>query len=534
MKRILFFLLLLPFVGYCQDSQPRPSEVIDVLNYRFRIELNDTTDRIAAVAEITAKAKKASTEIQLDLMGLSSGKGMQVSEVKSKNNSLKFVHQNNKVSITLPRPLNAGEQFQFTISYSGIPADGLIISKNKFGDRTFFADNWPNRGRNWLAIVDHPADKAAVVWEIIAPLHYEVIANGVREEETYLNRRQKVTRYKEETPISTKVMVIGVARFAVEQAGMVNGIPVETWVYPQQRKEGFSDFAVGPKILDFFQNHVGPYSYKKLANVQSKTTFGGLENASAIFYNESLVTGTGQYEMTVAHEIAHQWFGDSASELDWPHVWLSEGFASYFAILFAEFTYGEDRRRTEMTNDRLKVLKYYKTDPTPIIKTNEPDPMKLLTANSYEKASWFLHMLRREVGDKAFWVGIRNYYNEFRDSNALTEDFQRIMENASGKDLKPMFQQWLYKAGHPVLEVGWSYDETAKVLKVDVRQMQKEGAFTFPLEIGVFSPESPVPVTHTIYINRETQTFELKIPSKPAKIALDPYVNLLFDGKLKN
>lgn len=534
MKRLLFFLAFLPFAGYTQDLQPRPSDVIDVLAYKFRIELNDTTDRISATAEVLANVKKASTELQIDLIGVTSGNGMQVKEVKSKNTALKFSHQNNKITILFPKAVTAGETISLSIAYAGIPADGLIISKNKFGDRTFFADNWPNRGRNWLAIIDHPADKAGVEWEIIAPLHYEVIANGVRVEETFLNKRQKLTRYKEETPISTKVMVIGVARFAIEQAGVVNGIPVETWVYPQQRKEGFSDFAVGPKILDFFQNHVGPYAYKKLANVQSKTTFGGLENASAIFYNESLVTGTGQYEMTVAHEIAHQWFGDSASELDWPHVWLSEGFASYFAILFTEFAYGEDRRRTEMANDRIKVLKYYKSDPTPIIKTNEPDPMKLLTANSYEKASWFLHMLRREVGDQAFWKGVREYYREFKDRNALTEDFERVMETASGKDLTPMFQQWLYKAGHPVIEVAWLYDEGAKILKLDVRQLQKEGPFNFPLEIGVFAADSSIPTVQTVYINKETGTFELKIPLKPAKIALDPNVNLLFEGKLKN
>jgi aminopeptidase N len=534
MQRLLLFFFVLPFVGYSQDTHPRPSEVIDVVNYNFRIELNDSTDRIAAIAEITAKAKKALSEIQIDLIGKTSGKGMQVTDVKSKNSSLKFSQQNSKVIISLTKPLTVGEQISFSVSYNGIPADGLIISKNKFGDRTFFADNWPNRGRNWLAIIDHPADKASVEWTVIAPLHYEVIANGIRIEETFLNNKQKLTRYVEETPISTKVMVIGVARFAIEQAGVIDGIPVETWVYPQQRKEGFSDFAVGTKILDFFQNHVGPYSYKKLANVQSKTTFGGLENASAIFYNESLVTGTGKYEMTVAHEIAHQWFGDSASELDWPHVWLSEGFATYFAILFAEFSYGDDRRKQEMINDRMQVLAYYKQDPSPIVKTNEPDPMKLLTANSYQKASWFLHMLRREVGDQAFWTGVRNYYREFKDGNAVTEDFQRNMEKASGKNLTSMFQQWLYKPGQPKLEVGWSYDEPAKRLKIDVKQLQKEGPFSFRLEIGVFSPESAIPAIQPLYIDKESQVLEVKLEQKPSKIVLDPNVNLLFEGKLKN
>lgn len=535
MKRYLFFFYILPFVGYTQSQQPLPSEVIDVLHYNFRIELNDSTDRLHGITTITALVKKTTTEIQIDLINTeSSGKGMQVKAVKSKDANLKFDHQNNKIKIVFPNALQTNSTVRITIEYSGVPADGLIISKNKYGDRTFFADNWPNRGRNWLPIIDHPADKSAVSWEIIAPVHYEVVANGVRVEETFLNRKQKLTRYKEDALISTKVMVIGVGRFAIEQAGVVNGIPVETWVYPQDKKNGFSDFAIAVKILDYFQNHVGPYAYKKLANVQSKTTFGGLENASAIFYNEDYVTGKGTYEMTVAHEIAHQWFGDAASEKDWPHVWLSEGFATYFAILFAEFNYGDDRRKQESAIDREAVLKYYEKDPTPIVKTNEPDPMKLLTANSYQKAGWVLHMLRREIGDQDFWSGIQDYYRQYMNANAVTSDFQRVMEIASGKNLNNFFQQWFYKSGQPTIEVGWSYDQSKSVLSITVTQQQKEGAFEFPLEIAVFTSNSQFPTIHKLFINKETQVIELKMPSKPLKIALDPNVNLLFEGKLKN
>ena len=237
--------------------------------------------------------------------------------------------------------------------------------------------------------------------------------------------------------------------------------------------------------------------------------------------------------MTVAHEIAHQWFGDAASEKDWPHVWLSEGFATYFAILFAEHRYGDDRREYELGVDRKAVIDYYKTDPSPIVKTNEPDPMKLLTANSYQKASWVLHMLRREVGDKAFWEGVQQYYREYMNGNAVTADFQRIMESVSGKTLEPFVQQWLYKAGHPVLEWDWTATGTGSI-RINVRQLQKEGPFQFPLEIGIYTAESSLPTIHKVSVNKESDSFELKTGSKPLKIELDPNLNLLFDGKLKN
>ncbi len=147
-------------------------------------------------------------------------------------------------------------------------------------------------------------------------------------------------------------MVAGIARFAVQHAGKVNDISVESWVYPQNRLEGFYDYAVAVKVLDYFHNHIGPYSYKKLANVQSKTRWGGLENANTIFYSENSVTGKGERESLIAHEEAHQWFGNSATENDWHHVWLSEGFATYFASLYLENTYGHDRLVEEQKIDR--------------------------------------------------------------------------------------------------------------------------------------------------------------------------------------
>src|SRR6185295_19485165 len=120
---------------------------------------------------------------------------------------------------------------------------------------------------------DHPFDKSSVDFTIIAPMHYSVIANGVKVEESFVNERKKLTRYHEEIPIPTKVMVVGIARFAMEVSGCVENIPVESWVYPQNKKEGFFDYSVSSRVLEFFNKQVGEYSYKKLANVQSKTRF---------------------------------------------------------------------------------------------------------------------------------------------------------------------------------------------------------------------------------------------------------------------
>ncbi len=282
MKHALFLSVLISGFGVDVLAQT-PSEKIDVVSYNFRIELNDTTDIISGLTEITFTPKKTTQDFEVDLIGSNNGKGMKVDAVTADGKSLKFTHEKDVLKITLTSSISTDESRTVAIQYSGVPLDGLIISKNKYGDRTFFADNWPNRGRNWLPIVDHPADKAKVEFSVIAPVHYEVVANGQRVEETYLNRKQKLTRYKEDAPISTKVMVIGVARFAVEQAGVVDNVAIESWVYPQNRKEGFSDYAVAVQVMEYFIKNIGPFSYEKLANVQSKTTFGGLKTPGLFF-----------------------------------------------------------------------------------------------------------------------------------------------------------------------------------------------------------------------------------------------------------
>lgn len=531
MKYLFYLLTCSPFFVFAQSA----SNIIDVQQYNFQIELNDTTDVIKGSAEITVKMKTPSAELIFDLISKSGNNGMTVESVKSKGEALKFSHENDKLKITLTKIVSEDRKVSVTILYHGIPKDGLIISKNKYGDRTFFADNWPNRGRNWLPIIDHPADKAAVNFTVIAPLHYEVVSNGIRIEETYLSKKQKLTRYEETVPISTKVMVIGVARFAVERSGMVDNIPVESWVYPQNKLEGFNDYAVAVRVLDFFNSHVGPYSYQKLANVQSKTTFGGLENASTIFYSEKSVTGKNTSETLIAHEIAHQWFGNAATEKEWNHLWLSEGFATYFALLYNEFTHGNAKRQKDMIEDRDKVIAFYKKQPAPVIDPSITEPMKLLNPYNYEKGSWFLHMLRLEVGDDNFWKGIRDYYKRFQYSNALTSDFQNVMEEASGKNLQSFFEQWLFKPGHPMIDVSWKYDETNKVLKLIVSQTQPGQKFVFPLEIGLFESEAGYSIkVERLSVSKESQEFTIPCGQKPTKIELDPNVNLLFEGKLKN
>lgn len=521
----LFFFFAIVLNVAAQKHQDR-YEAIDVLNYKFNILLSDTTNEIEGIAEIKIKFKKTITNFQLDLVKKeATDTGMQVVTTSENGNTISHTHTNGKLVFSISET-TPNETRTYKIIYKGVPADGLIISKNKYNERTFFGDNWPDRGQNWLPIVDHPSDKATVEWVITAPSHYQTIGNGIKIEETNISDTQTLSRWKMVDPIPTKVMVIGAARFAVENLDEINNVPISTWVYPQDRNNGFSDYALASPIMDYFVSHIGNYPFKKLANVQSKTRFGGMENAGNIFYTESSVTGTGSSEALIAHEIAHQWFGNSASEANWHHIWLSEGFATYFTNLYFEHKYGRDVFVEREKTQRKTIINFANQSLVPTINTKIENYMQLLNRNSYEKGGWTLHMLRKELGDVIFWKGIRSYYNTFKYGNALSEDLQKVMESISGKSLDVFFKQWLYQTGHPKLQVSWTATNTN--VKLNVNQVQPQSDFDFPLDVRLYHTDGSSSIA-TLSITQKSQEINLTINKAVESIELDPNTWLLFE-----
>ena len=224
----------------------------------------------------------------------------------------------------LIRPGGFDQRIQLTVGYRGVPATGLIIGDNKHGDRTFFSDNWPNKARNWLPTIDHPYDKAKCEFIVTAPAHYQVISNGLKVEETDRGDGTRLTHWRQSVPIASWLYALGVARFAVQYVDTFEGKSIETWVYPQDRDAGFYDFAVPTKqAMAFYSDMVGPYSYEKLANIQSNSVGGGMEAATAIFYGDASVTGerSERWRNVIIHEVAHQWFGNAVTEYDWDDGW---------------------------------------------------------------------------------------------------------------------------------------------------------------------------------------------------------------------
>lgn len=516
---------------------PLPGEyagAFDVLHYDLELSLHQGRRDFDARARILiAPPADPETPMEFDLVGLAIH-AIEVDGVRTP-----FEYADGKLRVFAPP--NAAGPVEVAVAYGGTPDDGLILRDNVHGDPAAFADNWPNRARFWFPSVDHPSDKATVEYTIHAPADWQVIANGTiaappapTDDDALGGAEGRRTwRWTTSVPIPSYTMVIGGADLAVRQVGLAacGDSPVSPrsdgctrvsyWVYPRDVDNGARIFGRAAEMVDFFTDLIGPYPYEKLANVQSATRFGGMENSSAIFYTEQGIAQGRNMEGTVSHEIAHQWFGDSVTESEWYDLWLSEGFATYFGALFFEEADGPGDFRGMMEGSRQRVLA--STDVNrPVVDRDETNLFNLLNANNYPKGGWVLHMLRGMLGDETFFAGIRSYYARFRDSVASTSDFRAVMEEASGSDLGWFFEQWLYRPGFPVVTSETAWDADAGEAVVTIRQTQQADWPAFRLALDIEFEVGGVTRRSRVEVTGREQTFRIPLEAAPSSTTLDP------------
>jgi aminopeptidase N len=537
------------------DTYPRQRGV-DVQEYVFRISLLDETDEIRGLATVAIRfVEEGVSEIYLDLIGRTGGRdaGMTVDgiwvasgdaegaamghapDTADLGSSVQFSHTGDRLRITLPEASTAGERAFITVAYSGVPVTGLIIGPNKYGDRTFFSDNWPSKARNWLPTVDHIAEKARTQMIVTAPSQYQVISNGLLVEETDIATGLRRTHWRQSVPIPPWQYMVGVARFAVDHLGVHRGVPVQTWVYAQDRDAGFYDFSYPTlEVLDFYSDKIGPYAYEKLAQVQSNSVGGGMEAASAILYGDDSVSGTRslRWRNVIIHEIAHQWFGNAVTEADWDDVWLSEGFATYFTSLFVENAYGRDEFAARMAGTREGIFRFYDSRPEyRIVHDNLADMSLVTTGMQYSKGAWVLHMLRHRIGTETFWEGIRRYYARYFNGQATTAQFRAVMEEVSGQDLEQFFQQWLYQGSPGILLHGdWRYENGNVELNLAQRQ---PGSTVYRMPITLeFVGADGATARSEIEVSQANHAYSIPIEFEPVEIIVDPDTWLLVRSAL--
>jgi aminopeptidase N len=513
---------------------PPPASQPAVAQYEFALDLPAQGKHIVGGARLTFTAPLAVDTVRLDLDG-----AMRVSRAwlgcDEARVSAAFVHDAMVLKVAVPR---GTESRCLGVVYDGEPADGLIITTDSAGRWAAFGDNFPNRARYWLPTQDHPARKASVTFIVTAPAGRSVVANGALMSVASNPDARVTTTWRTTRPIPSYGMIIAAAPLAKFSLGETacgfaedgGCVPQAVWTAPEQAVWMPGQFERAGRIVEFFARTVGAYPYEKLGHLQTTTRYGGMENPSAIFYyDRAFRKRDGIDEGLIAHETAHQWFGDAVTEREWAHIWLSEGFATYFAALWAQHAHGDSAYAVEMAGMRSAVLRADVVARRAVIDSVETDPNRLLNENSYPKGGFVLRMLRDEVGDSAFFTGLRRYFTAHRHGNALTQDLQAAVESASGRDLGWYFDQWLRKPGWAELRTSFTWEPATERVTLRVEQDGRFGPYrlTLPVELvdasgGVHRERLAIDA-----VGVQSVTLPGRYAAMPAAVRCDPQLTLL-------
>lgn len=516
-------------------------------HYTINVALNDRLSEItSATARIDVAILKPTSLIDLDFGALT------IDHVLVDSKPATFTHRDGKLKINLAGPARPGAVLQLSVQYHGKPKDGLILSADKDGKPSAVGDNWPNRVHHWIPTLDHPSAKATVTFNITAPASNEVVANGRLDRVETTTGGNRTWTYSEGVPIPPYCMVIAVGQFKRLEPTGHTVTPLSYYVPHSDAQLAIKGFAPTNPSLVYFSETIAPYPYEKLAMIVGATRFGGMENSGAIVFSSTLFDPHPRAQISktygipvgvatlIAHEIAHQWFGDAVTESTWADLWLSEGFATYFAGLFLQKYESEEAFQAYMNKAAAQVFEYEKKTRTPIFDRDTENLLDLLNPNQYQKGAWVLHMLRSNLGDEVFFRGIRNYYRTHASTatgaatgtgTVTTEDLRAALEKTSGRNLRPFFARWIYDSGHPQYELSWQWLRNRE-LRLTLRQVQQGNVFLDHVPITIRTDSGTRDLVLEPTSKSLVQTLQLR--NKPIGIDLDPRNTLLKESTVRN
>ena len=441
--------------------------------------------------------------------------------------------------VRLPQPLNAGQRATIAIAYEGTPRRGIyfIGPDASYPDKPVqvWTQGQDHDSRYWVPCYDFPNQRATS--EIIAtvPENMFVLSNGSPVKDTHdAASKTRTYHWSQDRGHATYLitLVAGVYKVISDSA---DGVPIRYYVPPHREEDGRQTFKNTPEMVGLFTRLTGArYPWDKYAQITvADFIFGGMENTSATTLTDATLRDAraridSTSEPLIAHELAHQWFGDWLTCKDWSHAWLNEGFATYFEALYTEHHLGENEFRYEMFQNARAYLNEAGQYERPIVTRIYSEPIDIFDRHLYEKGSLVLHMLRYLLGDALFFRSIQHYVKKHADGVVDSEDFRQAIEDASGKTMEGFFEQWVYKAGHPNFKVSYSWDDEAQTAKVTVAQTQDEkdsSVFQMPvvIDFSVHGESKAVRVNLT----EKEHHFYFPLDAKPSMVRFDPGDHIL-------
>lgn len=540
MLRILCVFLVLSY-SFAQriDVYKRPRQVersrdYDVQHYRLELAFDLEAKRYRGSNTVTfSPLKDGFQRCILDAEELT------VTSVKSSENTpLAFEQTDRHLIICFPHPFRYGGSVSFTIDYQGHdPRHGLFFDEQTpQHPRMVSTVSWPEYAHHWFPCYDYPHDKATHDIIVTVKTGLKVLSNGrLMNVEDDPQAGTSTFHWSQELPHSTYLVTLAIGPFAVIEDSL-GALPVSYWVYPKDVEDAQWIFAKTPAMIDYYSKLFGyDYPWAQYAQVVSPRMGGGAENTSATTLGEQVIHDRHaeqdfSWERIIAHEIAHQWWGDLITLRTWSQTWMNESFATYADYLWTRHAKGEDEGAHNLEQKKNQYLREARTRYIrPIVFDRYDRPQDNFDSHTYPKGAAVLHMLRFVMGEAPFFAALKHFLHKHAFQAVDTHDFMTAVKEASGQNLDWFFDQCLFKPGHPVFEIGSAYDEPSRFLRVSVRQVQDFAAsipvYTLPVIIGITTPAAKE--SHRVWIKQKEQEFVFSVSEEPLMVRFDEGNHLL-------
>ncbi len=505
--------------------------LVDIEHIRITVDVDIAGKAVrgAVTLRITALADVVH-QIELDAVELS------ISAVTIADKPVDFSHDGKKLRITLATRLKAGTTTTVDISYTGAPRRGLYFIAPDVDYPNKPLQVWSQGqdidSRYWFPCFDAPHEKATSEVVVTVPAHLFALSNGTLLSDR-VHGKKRTLHWRLDVPHSCYLITLAIGDFATITERW-RDIPVTYYVERGREAAAARTLARTPQMLELFSNQFGvAYPYPQYAQVLvSDFIFGGMENTSATTLTDTILMDERaaldyDIDSLVAHELAHQWFGDFVTCRDWSEGWLNEGFATYAEYLWREHHEGRDAADLEL-DDWAEMYfgedagRYRRTIATRMYQ----EPIDIFDHHLYDKGGRVLHMLRNVVGDTGFFKALGHYLRKHQFGSVESRDLARAFEDATGRVLDWFFDQWVLRgAGHPVLHVEMTWDNKRKMLVVTIAQTQPIDAttpqFRIPTLIRVVAAGG-ASRDIAIDITEVNQTFHTPLPAEPSQVIFDP------------
>jgi aminopeptidase N len=485
--------------------------------------MGDVTHTLTVLRDSTAK-------IVFDSAGLA------IQSVTVNKSAAKFETKDDKLIIPLTAVAHAGEKFDVAIRYEAKPTKGLyfILPDKDYPDRPkqVWTQGESEDTRYYLPTYDYPNDRLTTETILTVPANWITVANGKLINLSDAANGMKTWTWKESLPSSTYLFTVVAGEFE-EVKDSWRGIPV-TYYAPKGRGDRLSiNYSRTPQMIELFSTKLGVnYPWEKYSqSMVDDFVAGGMENSSATTNTSTslqhpklapeFITGE---DGLISHELGHQWFGDLVTCKDWGDIWLNEGFATFMEFVWTESHFGKDQADYERWQSAHQWFEEANLYSKPIVRHDFNDSGEF-DGNAYTKGGWVLYMLRHQLGEDAFYHGLKHYLEVNRGKNVVTADLAKAMEEATHTNVDQFFSQWLYGAGAPKFDLSYKYDDAKHEVALTIKQTQsvegRVGLFYIPTEVEITTASGPKLFPVTVSQGKDTATFTFPEDSAPLMVLFD-------------